>query len=167
MKQDRRWPVGRIVNGAVSLLIMGLIFWFSAGTGDESSDLSRRVTEWLLPLIYPDYTRLSKAHAQGVFLLMHFLVRKGAHFTVFALLGAALRQFLRTFPLKKPALLAFGLTALYAVGDECHQWFVIGRSAQPADVLIDCAGALVGVACAVAVATWLRGRIQKRGMKNS
>lgn len=34
---------------------------------------------------------------------------------------------------------------LYAVSDEVHQLFVLGRGAQVTDVLIDSAGAFVGI----------------------
>ena len=50
--------------------------------------------------------------------------------------------------------LAFLLTMLYAVSDEYHQTFVPGRSGNLVDVLIDAAGAALGL--------WLAHRWQKR-----
>jgi VanZ family protein len=67
------------------------------------------------------------------------LLRKLAHLTEYALLGALL---LRATP--RPGL-ALGLAALYATSDEVHQHFVEGRHAALVDVLIDTAGALVGI----------------------
>ena len=67
------------------------------------------------------------------------VLRKGAHLTEYAILGALL---LRALGRAAPAL-AGG--ALYAASDELHQHFVQGRHASPLDVLLDTAGVAVGV----------------------
>ncbi len=51
-------------------------------------------------------------------------------------------------------LVSWLLTVLYAITDEIHQTFVPGRSGRVTDVLIDAAGAAVGVL----VMTWLHRR---------
>ena len=67
------------------------------------------------------------------------VLRKGAHLTEYAILGALL---LRALGREAPALAA-GI--LYAAGDEVHQHFVRGRHAAPVDVLIDAVGVGVGI----------------------
>lgn len=67
------------------------------------------------------------------------VLRKGAHITEYAILGALLLRATR-----RPGI-ALGLAALYAISDEVHQHFVEGRHAAALDVLIDATGALVGV----------------------
>ena len=67
------------------------------------------------------------------------VLRKGAHLTEYAILGALL---LRALGRAAPAL-AGG--ALYAASDELHQHFVQGRHASPLDVLLDTAGVAVGI----------------------
>jgi VanZ family protein len=42
-------------------------------------------------------------------------------------------------------LLAFGVTALYAVSDEGHQYFVPGRNPQPLDVGFDVLGSVLSL----------------------
>ncbi|HJJ16112.1 MAG TPA: VanZ family protein [Clostridiaceae bacterium] len=42
-------------------------------------------------------------------------------------------------------LLSFIICVIFAISDELHQTFVAGRTGQPLDVLIDSAGALVGL----------------------
>jgi VanZ family protein len=76
------------------------------------------------------------------------LLRKLAHVTEYAILGALLLRATR-----RPVL-AVGLAALYAVSDEVHQHFVEGRHAAVLDVLIDTAGAVAGVLAW----RWLGGR---------
>jgi VanZ family protein len=67
------------------------------------------------------------------------LLRKLAHLTEYAILGALLLRATR-----RPWL-ALALAAAYAASDEVHQHFVEGRHASPLDVCIDAVGALGGV----------------------
>ena len=69
------------------------------------------------------------------------LLRKIAHLTEYAVLGALLAR-----ALARPQLaLAILLGALYAATDEVHQHFVRGRHAAWYDVLIDTVGVTIGV----------------------
>jgi len=69
-----------------------------------------------------------------------YVVRKLAHLTEYALLGALLvRATRRELP-------AFLLGVAYAASDEIHQHFVPGRHATPVDVAIDAVGVALGVA---------------------
>ncbi len=67
------------------------------------------------------------------------ILRKIAHVTEYAILGALLTRAVR-----RPGL-ALALAVAYAASDEVHQLFVEGRHGSPLDVLIDTAGALAGV----------------------
>ena len=69
-----------------------------------------------------------------------YVVRKVAHVTEYAVLGALLvRATRRGIP-------AFLLGVAYAASDEVHQHFVPGRHATPVDVAIDAVGVALGVA---------------------
>jgi VanZ family protein len=67
------------------------------------------------------------------------VLRKIAHLTEYAVLGALLVRAVRS-----PAV-AIGLGALYSTSDEIHQHFVRGRHAAWYDVAIDTIGVTVGV----------------------
>jgi hypothetical protein len=67
------------------------------------------------------------------------LLRKGAHMTEYAILGALL---LRALGSALPALAA---GVAYAATDELHQHFVRGRHAAFLDLLIDAVGVAVGI----------------------
>jgi VanZ family protein len=72
--------------------------------------------------------------------LTEYVLRKGAHACIYALLAmACLRG-------SRDARVALALAVAYAVTDEFHQSFVPGRVASPIDVAIDAAGALAGLA---------------------
>jgi VanZ family protein len=74
------------------------------------------------------------------------ILRKAAHITEYAVLGALLY---RAFRREAPALAA-GIA--YAASDELHQHFVRGRHASPVDVAIDALGLTIGMF------VWLRVR---------
>jgi VanZ family protein len=80
------------------------------------------------------------------------VVKKGGHLTEYAILAVLCRRALRqSRQTKHSAIWAFVMAVLYAISDEWHQTFVPGRNGQPLDVLIDSAGALIGL---VAVQRW-------------
>jgi VanZ family protein len=77
------------------------------------------------------------------------VLRKLAHLTAYAILGALLVR-----ALSRPGL-AILLGGLYAVTDEVHQHFVRGRHGAWYDVLLDTVGVAVGVLA------WLRLRARQ------
>ena len=70
------------------------------------------------------------------------LLRKSAHLTEYAILGALL---FRALGQAAPAL---ALGVAYAVTDELHQHFVPGRHASPLDVALDGVGVALGLVIA-------------------
>jgi VanZ family protein len=74
------------------------------------------------------------------------VLRKGAHITEYAILGALLYRALG----REALALAIGIA--YAATDELHQRFVHGRHASPIDVAIDAVGLSLGML------VWLRVR---------
>ena len=92
---------------------------------------------------------------------INFLLKKTAHFTVFGILAVL---FWRVLPRARWAyLVAWALTALYAVSDEYHQSFVALRTPTARDVVID----MCGAATALFVVWWLirSGRLNERAVK--
>jgi VanZ family protein len=79
--------------------------------------------------------------------LLTFLVRKAAHISAYFILGILLFNLLKEYGLgvKKMIFASIAIAMLYACTDEVHQVFVPGRSGEVRDVLIDTAGAAVGV----------------------
>ena len=68
------------------------------------------------------------------------VLRKLAHMAEYAVLAALLWRALGAYRL------TFALAVAYAATDELHQHFVAGRHAAVRDVVIDAAGAAVGLA---------------------
>ena len=75
-----------------------------------------------------------------------FVVRKGAHMFLFCVLGILFfGSVYNGDNILKSVFIALLLAFLYACSDEYHQTFVVGRTGQFNDVLIDFSGAFIGV----------------------
>lgn len=138
----------RTAAGILALFWMCVIFAFSAQEQEESSAVSEsfsyrmvRSADSFLGLNWDDERLHEIADA------IEGYVRKAAHMTEFAILAVLIYIWLGKwqFTKKKRMLLAMLFTALYAASDETHQLFVAGRSGRITDVMIDSAGAILGV----------------------
>jgi VanZ family protein len=105
---------------------------FSAG---NTSQIVRPILLWLFP-------NLSESRLAAV----HFLTRKAAHFTEYAVLAfLARRAFIsssREFLQRYWFQLGLLLVVIYGLLDEFHQSFVPSRTASIYDSMIDIAGGL-------------------------
>ncbi len=140
MKEKKRIKFGAWLP---VVLWMGLIFWFSHQPGDVSGASSG----WIVDLLHRGITTvLPFLELNEEFL--HFLIRKGAHFGVYGVLGILLVRALRSSGYRgvQGLMYAWILAIIYAGSDEFHQTFIAGRSGEVRDVLIDSAGALAGIA---------------------
>jgi VanZ family protein len=104
----------------------------------------RRLEPWLSPLLLMAVIFFLSAQQDlnSGLGTIDLIGRKLIHFAQYGLLAALWWRALwpRTGG-GRAALLAFVITALYAATDEYHQTFVEGRSGNPIDWAIDCAGA--------------------------
>ncbi|MBQ9210098.1 MAG: VanZ family protein [Clostridia bacterium] len=137
----------RAVTTFITIGIMIMIFCFSMEPAEKSDATSGKIAEKVADTVRPEWRTYSLKQRLKYFAGVQHVVRKCAHFTEFALLGASLSLCLTSwFGRRKwrwPASWA-GAT-LYAALDESHQLLVAGRSGQWTDVLIDSSGALTGI----------------------
>lgn len=151
------------------VVIMVAIFLFSSQTGVQSSQVSDKIVNVIENQITkpsdtsskpPQSTSSDTASSntpvtppveENLFLIT--LVRKSAHFLIFATLGFFLYGALCTYKggYLKHTLLSFTLGVIYALSDEFHQRFVDGRSANVMDVLIDSLGVVIGIGLMLAI----------------
>ncbi len=126
---------------------MAAIFLFStSGFGsEETGHIFEPLVRFFFPSISPD-----------AFESLHFVVRKLAHLTEYAVLAFLWHRALSSTGVRRwfaPLLIC----ALYAASDEWHQSFVANRTASPVDALIDTSGAVLALAL-IGVKTKMRGR---------
>ena len=136
-----------------------VIFLFSAQTGQDSGDTSAGIVRWVIGLLYSGFEEFSPEKQARIMSTFHLVIRKGAHFTEFAVLAALIANALR--PVGKKWCLPVILSGLYAVSDELHQAFVPGRACRLLDVGIDTAGAVCGTLLFALGVYWIRKRRNK------
>ena len=155
----------RILSFVPALLLLCVIFRFSAQTGESSGSLSYRISlelvriaDQVLPISLNETETFTWADN------IHLFVRKAAHITEYFLLALFLYLPICTnlsslrFTLGKRLLLTFALTVLCAALDEFHQTFVSGRSGTVLDVGIDSIGNVI--ACTI---LYLAGHFRSAG----
>lgn len=123
-------------------LVVWMFFIFLASTVEFSALNTSRIIRPLLLWLFPDLI-------EERIILAHFLLRKAAHITEYAVLGwLAARAFIGSsyeFLRRRWFLVGLLLTVFYALLDEYHQSFVPSRSGSLYDSGIDIAGGLIGI----------------------
>lgn len=129
----------RIIFSWILLVIwMIFIFYMSAQPDDISNSQSGFVIK-LLQSIGID----SSGNNIG---LLTTIVRKGAHFSEYAILGLLSYNVMKNYFTKKRArIVAVLIVFFYACSDEFHQLFVSGRAGKITDVIIDTSGGIFSV----------------------
>lgn len=145
--------IKRIIFGLLIIANCILIFWFSNQVGDTSSASSGRIVTFLARTI-PSIRNMEVSQKEYVCSeILQPIVRKTAHFSIYALLGFLSMNFAMTY---KGTKYQKGLTSLlfcilYSVSDEIHQSFIPARSCEFRDVCIDSLGALIGIFIAILI----------------
>lgn len=130
---------------AAALLWTVVIFSFSLQPADTSSNLSLGFLKGILDLFAPGaWDALNSLYLEHLDLI-HTLVRKGAHFTEYLILGVLSFRAVSKAEARYPAGIALAYGVLIAAMDETIQRFVDGRYGCFRDVCIDSAGAAVGI----------------------
>lgn len=125
----------RVILFSVLSLMWGLfIFSQSMKTGAVSEQMSLGVVAWIAQFLHIDAE------------LLHVLVRKGAHFSEYMLLGVLLSLTMRAANLlpRRFDLTVLFIGTIWAALDEFLQTFIPDRSGQVSDVLLDVFGVLCG-----------------------
>lgn len=127
-----------------------MLLIFLASTDLGSAEHTSRFLIPFLRWLVPDVSLATLAAAQ-------FFVRKSAHVTEYAILGALLLRALSSRsgrPRWHYAVMALVVAGGYAAFDEFHQTFVQSRTGSPRDVMIDISGACLGLFVWWMLARW-------------
>lgn len=130
----------RFIFITITLIWTAVIFSFSLQSGEVSGDLSGSVLEALLGFFLPGVLESPEKLE-----LFHLILRKCAHFTEFMILGVLSSIALKHMKVGYKNIIGVGYCVLIASLDETLQLFVSGRAGRVQDVLLDSAGALVGI----------------------
>ena len=132
MKQVKLDKVKKILSLIFLIFWCLLIFYFSNQPGSVSDHSSGLIVK-LVRIIIPT----------GNLELLTFIIRKLAHMFLYFMLTILTYNCFNQFNIKKKYLIIL-FCFLYAISDELHQLFIVNRSCELRDVLIDTIGVLIG-----------------------
>lgn len=120
---------------ALSILWMVVIYYMSSQNGEESTHTSSvvyNIIQFVLPNIEYNTSII--------------IIRKAAHVTEYLILMTFFYKSIQQINPTKAGFYALVGTVFYAMTDEFHQLYIIGRSGSVFDVMIDSLGALMFLA---------------------
>ena len=137
-----------IIRVTIVVLLLGtffLIFGFSHQNGEESGNLSSKIAK----LVIQPNTEQDRKYDEQVLKKAEKIIRKLAHFSIYACVGFLFMCLLSTYKIKisKSMIICLSIGVLYAISDEIHQGFIPGRTPQITDVMIDTMGVVLGMLC--------------------
>ena len=131
-------------------VVLWMVLMFFGSTDLMSAEHTSRFLTPFLRWLNPDISPAAIAQ-------VHFLVRKAAHVTEYAILTGllfrALRGLMGGFWWR--AAVALVSAMIFAAADEFHQTFIPSRTGSIYDILVDYCGALTGILiCRMLVLRW-------------
>lgn len=163
------------------ILWMLVIFMFSAAPADDSSKLSLSVGRIISDIFVPEFDEWSDSRQEAFIERIDYPVRKCAHASEYAVLGALLMitfQYyaasyntscgvdnkenghradykyddkVQRMTVRRSICSSVMIGVVYAASDEFHQLFVPGRAGRITDVMIDSLGLIIGIIFVYAV----------------
>ena len=147
MKKERSMKINilRIILIMLLLCTFFIIFGFSSQNGDESGEISGRITKTILEKL-DKYNSLEEEEKELILHRTEIIIRKMAHFSIYTVVGLLLMALLSTYKIKNKwgFVITIVIGILYAMSDEIHQSFSPGRSPKITDVCIDTLGVILG-----------------------
>lgn len=165
----RKVAVTCIVSALLGILYY-TIFHFSAQDSGESGSLSRMISEKCVGILNSlSGAGWSDAAMAGMAEYFEHPLRKLAHFSEYACMGVLVyvlwSQWMRQG--WRLRLLTAVWVFLSAAGDEFHQYFVPGRYASFADVMLDTCGGVFGMLFCICVVFFCRRHTLKKSVKKA
>lgn len=156
MMIELKSPTQKLISWTAVLIWMILIFNLSSQVADQSNQLSRGVTGVIVETVQkfvPDVEDFDLGR-------FNHLLRKNAHFFMYLILGVLVMNAMRKIGLSgmKSFMFSLLICILYAVSDEVHQLLVLGRGGQVKDVMIDNAGAILGIGMYALISKIIKSR---------
>ena len=136
------------------VVLMCIIFAFSAKTAVESDESSLQITDVIVNTYENLFHKIIDiSDKETLILQVNHIVRKLSHGLEYGVLAVLVSFHLWACSIKRRKLFlgAILISCIYAMTDEFHQLFVVGRSCQITDVMIDTTGAVIGATCFVII----------------
>lgn len=138
----------KVIYSILIVLWMSVIFCLSNQPAIDSTELSDGFISNTIGNVYKLFNKnISSDELSEIKVKYTHPVRKMAHFTIYMILGILVTLLVReyNFSFNKCLFVSLLVCLLYSISDEVHQLFVIGRSGEIRDVLIDTSGSFIGI----------------------
>lgn len=146
--------IRKIVFAILIIINCVSIFYLSNQIADDSTKQSSTIVNIISDII-PSIKNMQEPD-KTIFIekTLTPIVRKTAHFSIYALLGILTLNFMCAYKGRsfyQRGLVSFLFCLFYAITDEIHQIFIEGRSCEFRDVCIDSLGALIAIMVTVSI----------------
>lgn len=114
---------------------------------NQSSNESSKLSDGLILKTVKIIEKINHKQYSDEEILKKFVkpVRKMAHFTIYLILGILVFCAIDEYNIKNILVVSILICFLYSLTDEIHQLFVVGRSGNLIDCLIDLTGSSLGI----------------------
>ena len=140
-----------IILGIVTLLWMGVIFYMSNDSGEDSGNKSGDIINFIVS----KYDQITNASIEKINYhnsiefkeKANYIFRKVCHFSEYFVLSILLINWfisLSKYTMLSSSIWTIIISIVYALLDEYHQTFISGRSGNIIDSMIDTSGAITG-----------------------
>lgn len=140
--------VKKIIMFILLILWMGVIFFFSHQPADDSDKVSNGVIEKIIYTVQIiSGHEFNDNELEIISNYLVFPIRKLAHFSIYFVLGILFYNLLILYKIDIKSIFKLSILfcIIYACSDEIHQLFIVGRTGNLRDVLIDSLGSLLGI----------------------
>ena len=140
--------IKKIIMWTLVVFWMSLIFYFSSLNGSESTDQSKGFLYNTIGNIIDIFDKnMNDLEKDELINKLDHPIRKIAHGSVYFILAILVFFSLNNYNLdiKKFIIISFLICFFYSISDEIHQLFVLGRSGEIKDVIIDSIGSFIGI----------------------
>lgn len=131
------------INIILTILCMIAIFNFSSKNTDQSNGTSKKLINFGINIYEKVFDK--EVNHEIIVKKLNYPVRKIAHFTIYFILGIFVYHLLICTKLTKKEIMGITICMLYAFTDEFHQLFIIGRTGQFKDIIIDTLGSITSI----------------------
>lgn len=135
----------RIILTTLTIIWLIIIFYFSNQPAPVSSENSNSLIKNTIVKIYRLFNSdATSEEEQRIVEKYDYPVRKTAHFIEYFILGILIYFTFKSYNIGNVYIM-IALCFLYACSDEIHQLFIIGRSGDFKDVMIDTFGSITSI----------------------
>lgn len=138
----------KIIYFILIVIWMIIIFSLSNQPAIDSTELSNGFISNTIGNVYKLFNKnISSDELNEIKVKYTHPVRKMAHFTIYMILGILVTLLVREYNVSfyKCLFISLLVCLLYSISDEVHQLFVMGRSGEIRDILIDTSGSFIGI----------------------